>query len=57
MKFSSGTSETLIGLVREESALYDASLPGYKDHTLEKNIWKEIAKEMNMKNVNCKYTL
>ena len=29
MKFSSGTYEKLMGLVREESALYEASLPGY----------------------------
>ena len=37
MKFSSGTCEKLIGLVREESALYDASLQGYKDHICKKN--------------------
>ena len=52
MKFSSGAYEKLIGFVGEESAFYDASLPDYKDHTLKRNIWKIIAKEMNMKNLN-----
>ena len=42
--------------MREEPVLYDASLSGYKDHTLQKNIWKKIATEMSFKNVTCKYT-
>ena len=33
--------------MRERSALHDASLSGYKDHTLQKNIWKTIATEMS----------
>ena len=52
MTFSSGTYQTSIELVREDSVLYDASLRGYKDHTLKKNIWKEIEIEMNIKSVN-----
>ena len=41
MRFKTETYENLIGLVREEPALYDASLSGYKDHTQQKHIWKK----------------
>ena len=40
MGFRSGTYEKIIGLMREESALFDASLPGYKDHILKKILGK-----------------
>ena len=56
VRFKTETYEKLIGLVREEPALYDASLSGYKDHTLQKHIWKNIATEMSFKTVTCKYT-
>ena len=56
MRVKTETFEKLIGLLKEEPALYEASLSGYKDHTLQKNIWKKIATEMSFKNVTCKYT-
>ena len=67
MKFSSGTYEKLIELddvqhwhIREINKVYrersqrsmTPRFLGYTHLTLKKNIWEEIAKEMNMKNVN-----
>ena len=40
MKFSHKTYEKLIALVRERPALYNCQLTEYKDHQLQKNIWK-----------------
>ena len=40
MKFSHKTNEKLIDLMREWPALYNCQLTEYKDHQLQKNIWK-----------------
>ena len=41
IRFKTETYEKLIGLVGKEPALYDASLSGYKDYTLQKHLWQK----------------
>jgi len=42
------TTENLIEIVRGNPALYDASLPEYKDASIVKNLWISVAKEMEI---------
>ncbi|GFR83512.1 hypothetical protein ElyMa_005977000 [Elysia marginata] len=51
MKFPHKTYEKLIDLVRERPALYNCQLTEYKDHQLQKNIWKNIAEEMGLEDM------
>jgi len=42
------TTEKLIEIVRDNPALYNASLPEYKDASIVKNLWISVTKEMKI---------
>ncbi len=53
MKFGIEVYEKLVELVRQHPCLYDASMSEHKDHPLQKNIWKQISKDLDEKDMNC----
>ena len=54
-KVSNLKLELLIEIVREETELYDCTLPAYKDANKQQNLWKAVSAKLDVEGMDGKY--
>ena len=54
VKLTVDDQDILIELVRLHPAIYDASQRDHRDKNVTQNIWKKIAREMDVEGLDCK---
>ncbi|KAL8602271.1 hypothetical protein ACOMHN_022784 [Nucella lapillus] len=48
--------EKLISIIKEQPAVYNATLPEYKDAQFQENIWLSVAEAMGRDDISGEYT-